>query len=99
MDATERLSVSVAFALPERQEVVALEVEPGTSVAEAVRRSGLQERFPEWDLGGLPVGVHGEEVPGGRLVEHGDRVEIYRPLQMDPREARRRRAAGDRLDR
>ncbi|KJV33799.1 RnfH family protein [Luteibacter yeojuensis] len=86
------LAVEVAYAGPEGQAVVALAVPVGTTAWEAVQLA----------LPGLPggvepnrerLGVFGKKVEAGRVLEAGDRVEIYRALTLDPMEARRRRAA------
>ncbi len=84
--------VQVAYARPERQRIVDLAVAPGTSVREAVRRSGMAGEFPEIDPESAPLGVYGRAVDGEEILRAGDRVEIYRPLEIDPREARRQRA-------
>ena len=86
------MQVEVVFALPDRQVLEALEVENGATVAEAIARSGIARRFPETDLSELQVGVWGRTVDRSRVLREGDRVEIYRPLEMDPREARRLKA-------
>ena len=86
------MQVEVVFALPDRQVLEALEVENGATVAEAIARSGIERRFPEADLSELQVGVWGRAVDRSRVLREGDRVEIYRPLEMDPREARRLKA-------
>ena len=66
---------------------------PGTATAiDAVRASGLVERFPEIDIEGSMLGVWGRACGPHTLLRAGDRVEIYRPLNMDPNEARRLRA-------
>lgn len=88
------IRVEVAYALPYEQAVLETPVPRGTTAMEAVRRSGILERFAELDEGQLDLGVFGEAIGGDRLLEPGDRVEIYRPLEVDPREARRRRVAG-----
>jgi len=88
-----RLEVEVAYATPEEQIIVPLAVEPGTTVEAAIRRSGLLERFPEIDLAENKVGVFGKVATLGANLGEGDRVEIYRPLIADPKEARKRRAA------
>jgi putative ubiquitin-RnfH superfamily antitoxin RatB of RatAB toxin-antitoxin module len=85
--------VEVAYAGPTGQAVVALDVPAGTTVEQAVRASGLPARFPEIDRSRQALGVFGERVSPDRLLEEGDRVEIYRPLIADPKEARRRKAA------
>ena len=86
------MQVEVAFATPTRQQLVKLEVATGTTVREAVRLSGLAAMFPEHDIEALPKGIWSEICDEDRQLQPGDRVEIYRPLQADPRTARRRRA-------
>jgi putative ubiquitin-RnfH superfamily antitoxin RatB of RatAB toxin-antitoxin module len=84
--------VEVAYAAPSRQEMIELTVRPGVSVEQVIRESGLLERFPEIDLGRNRVGIFGEIASLRDPVRDGDRVEIYRPLLADPKEARHRRA-------
>ena len=86
--------IEVAYALPGRQRVVRLPLEPPMSAEEAVRASGLLEEFPELASEVLTLGVFGRRVDGQHVLRAGDRVEIYRPLKVDPRDARRRAAAG-----
>jgi len=86
------MEVEVVYALPGGEDAVALKLAPGATAAEAVRASGILSRHPEIDLGRNKLGIYGTVVePHARLAD-GDRVEIYRPLAMDPKEARRRRA-------
>ncbi len=87
------MKVEVSYALPERQTVRALEVEPGVTVEEAIRASGILEEHPEIDLKENKVGIFGKVTRLDTVLRDGDRVEIYRPLIADPKEARRRRAA------
>src|SRR5690606_35394109 len=89
----EPLSVEVIFALPDRQELVAVTVEEGATVEDAIARSGLDRTFPEWNLDECTVGIWGRPVARDRVLRRGDRVELYRPLELDPREARRALAA------
>jgi len=86
------LHVEVAYAGSGRQACYALSVEQGTTVADAIRISGVLQAFPEIDLARQRVGVHGKLGGLGQVLRDGDRVEIYRPLSADPREARRKRA-------
>jgi len=86
------LNVEVAYALPEQQVLVALEVEEGTTVREVIERSGIPARFPEARVAGGNVGIFGRPVALDAAVREGDRVEIYRPLIADPKQARRERA-------
>jgi putative ubiquitin-RnfH superfamily antitoxin RatB of RatAB toxin-antitoxin module len=92
----EFIDIEVAYAEPGEQLVVALRVCAGISAGEAVRQSGLAERFPNIDVNKLSVGVFGVRVAPCAPLAHGDRVEIYRPLQVDPKQARRNRAARSR---
>ena len=93
MSAEGTWRVEVAYAAPSRQEVIEVAVSPGATVEQAIRESGLLERFPEIDLASQRVGVFGERVQLHDPVRDGDRVEIYRPLIADPKQARRERAA------
>ena len=87
------IEVEVAYAEPDEQTVVTLKVPEGISAMEAVRRSGLLERFPGIDMRKNSLGVFGVPVSPCAPLAAGDRVEVYRPLQVDPKEARRLRAA------
>ncbi len=90
------IDIEVAYAEPDCQVIVPLHVAAGISAGEAVRQSGLLERFPGIDLRIDGIGVFGIPVSPCVLLAHGDRVEVYRPLQVDPKEARRLRAARSR---
>ncbi|HXF65532.1 MAG TPA: RnfH family protein [Burkholderiales bacterium] len=92
MNEKTRLHVEVVYALRDEQVLVALEVEQGTTVREAVERSGLPERFPGLQIAPGRVGVFGRVVPLEFRLRDGDRVEIYRPLLADPKQARREKA-------
>ena len=93
MAETKLIDVEVAYAQPDCQVIVALRVPDGTRVEEAVRRSGLLERFPGIDPAVNGLGIFGRRVSPCAPLAAGDRVEIYRPLTIDPKEARRVRAA------
>lgn len=86
------LKVEVVYALREEQVLLALEVETGTTVRQAIERSGVLRRFPEINLARARVGIFGRPVRPDALLHDGDRIEIYRPLIADPKEARRKRA-------
>jgi hypothetical protein len=97
MNAAPRLSVEVAYAAaPERQRLIALELPAGATVGEAIRASGLLAEFPGLALPALEVGIYGKRVPLSERLRGGERVEIYRRLLADPKQARRARAAGRR---
>ena len=93
------IRVEVAYALPHKQKIIALLVEPGTSALQAVERSGIVKHFPEIDIVTAKLGIFGESIgtkgnasAATHILHEGDRVEIYRPLISDPKEARRKRA-------
>ena len=90
---TDVISVEVAFALQERQQLVPLVLPAGSTLADAIEASRLQALFPDQPIAELKKGVWGTVRPEGHILEDGDRVEIYRPLVVEPREARRKRAA------
>jgi uncharacterized protein len=86
------LSVEVVYALPSGEDVVTLTLAAGATAADAVRASGVLERHPEIDLGRQRLGIYGRVVSERAPLRDGDRVEVYRPLPVDAKEARRRRA-------
>ena len=88
------INVEVAYALPQRQQILTVEVEEGTSVFDAVELSGIVRLFPEIDLATAKMGVFGKVVskPHDTPLAEGDRVEIYRPLIIDPKQVRKQRA-------
>jgi len=88
----ELLHVEVIFAGEDGVLRKALQIEPGASVADAVRESGIAADLGEDEIDPVRVGVFGRVVSSTTLLRDGDRVEIYRPLRVDPKEARRRRA-------
>ena len=95
MEAEGAIAVEVVYARADVQEVLPVQVEPGTTAREAIERSGLAARYPELGTGPLSVGIFGKSVPQDTLLRDGDRLEIYRPLIADPKQVRRRRAAGE----
>ncbi|RTK95307.1 MAG: RnfH family protein [Lysobacterales bacterium] len=99
MAGDEKMNVEVAYARPDQQLILALELPQGASVAEALAAASgpLQERFPELDLAAAEVGVFGKAVTRSQPLQPGDRVEIYRKLVADPKEVRKQRAAEGRL--
>lgn len=93
MSEEQTIQVEVAYALPERQAIIPLQVLPGTTALQAAQRSGIVERFAGLDLENARLGVFGKVVAADQVLQEGDRVEIYRPLKADPKEARKARAA------
>jgi putative ubiquitin-RnfH superfamily antitoxin RatB of RatAB toxin-antitoxin module len=88
----DELSVEVVYALPEGADIVALRLPRGATLADAIAASGIPRRHPEVDLASAGIGVYGQLRPASGAAAHGDRIELYRPLAADPKEARRRRA-------
>ncbi|MGR9014733.1 MAG: RnfH family protein [Gammaproteobacteria bacterium] len=86
------VELEVAYAKPEEQVIVELKMPEGSSVEAAIQASSLLERFPEIALSELKAGVFGVVCKLDQPVKDGDRIEIYRPLLHDPKEARRQRA-------
>ncbi|MGM0954131.1 MAG: RnfH family protein [Pseudomonadota bacterium] len=88
------MEVEVAYARPDRQRIVTLQVPEGTTMSEAARLSGIDELFPEINLDEIDMGIFGKVVkkPAEHTLREGDRVELYRPLKIDPKQARLNRA-------
>lgn len=86
------MKVEVVYALPEQQALIALDVEEGTTVEQAIQQSKLLEQFPEIDLSSSKVGIFSKPTSLSSVLREFDRVEIYRPLIADPKEVRRRKA-------
>ncbi len=83
----------MVYALAERQALVAIRVPSGATVGEAVELSGIAKQFPEQDLSACTLGIWGRLAASNQQLQEGDRIEIYRPLNIDPREARRQLAS------
>ena len=87
------MRVWVVYALPDRQAMQELELPDSATVAEAVARSGLLQQFPEIGERPLACAIYGRAVAESHVLRADDRVDILRPLQVDPKESRRRAAA------
>ncbi|MGK5029394.1 RnfH family protein [Janthinobacterium sp. MDT1-19] len=88
------IMVQVCHALPDSTFLRSLRVPAGTTIEQAVAQSCLLQAIPGIDLGINMVGIYGKKKPLDTVLHEHDRVEVYRPLQADPKEARRRRASG-----
>ncbi|MCB1799023.1 MAG: RnfH family protein [Gammaproteobacteria bacterium] len=88
-----QITVEVVYARPGEQALEQLHVPANATVEAVIRRSGLLERFPEIDLASNKVGIFGKASALAATLNDGDRIEIYRPLIADPKEARKKRAA------
>ncbi|KMQ76377.1 putative antitoxin component PasI (RatB) [Marinobacter subterrani] len=88
------MEVEVAYARPDKQQIVPVTVPEGTTALEAARLSGIVDVFPELDLDATDMGVFGKVIkdPSAHELRQGDRVELYRPLKIDPKQARLNRA-------
>lgn len=86
------ISVELVLALPDKQVLRSITVEEGSTVADVIGLGNLGRDFPGVVLEDLQAGIWGRPVDREHAVKDGDRVELYRPLEMDPREARRLKA-------
>lgn len=87
------MRIEVAYAKPDRQVLQELELAPGATVSDAI--AAAFDGALELEVAALQAGIWGRPVPRSQVLSDGDRVEMYRALEMDPREARRRLAAAD----
>ncbi len=92
---TDKIQIEVAYATPEKQCILSLHVAVGTTVFQAAELSGIVNEFPEIQLSDAKIGLFGKTVrnPQEEVLREMDRVEIYRPLTIDPKVARANRAA------
>lgn len=92
---TDWVQVEVVYALPHQQKVIAVQVPAQSTLFDAIILSKITTYFPEINIENASIGVFSkvEKTPKLRLVQQGDRIEIYRPLLIDPKEARKNRAA------
>ncbi len=91
--AKEFVNVEVTYALAHRQELVSLRMPVGSTLQQAIEKSGLLEKYPEIDLAKAKTGIYGKLCKADTVLRDCDRVEIYRPLIADPKEVRKQRAA------
>ncbi len=86
------INITVAYATVTRQLEIALQISESTTIAVAIQRSGIIEQFPEIKLSEAKIGVFSRRAQLDDLLHDGDRIEIYRPLIIDPKQARLLRA-------
>lgn len=84
--------IEVAYATPEKQLIIPLEVSESCTIEQAIKLSGIKSQFPDIDLSKNKVGIFGKVAKLTDVLREKDRVEIYRPLIADPKESRRARA-------
>ncbi|HMK14695.1 MAG TPA: RnfH family protein [Burkholderiales bacterium] len=89
---SDEITIEVAYGAARSQTILRLQVKSGTTVGEAINLSGILKQFPEINLGANKVGIFGKLARTDIVLCNRDRVEIYRALIADPKEARRRRA-------
>lgn len=88
----DMLPIQVCYALPQRQTLLDLSVQPGTTLQQAVEQSGILRELDGVDPQSARYGIFGKVKPPETVLQAHDRIEIYRPLQADPKEVRRQRA-------
>jgi len=86
------ITVQVTYALPDKQTVITLAVPVACNAQQAVEKSGVLSQHPEIPWPDSKLGIFGKIVPHNTQLKEGDRIEIYRPLIIDPKESRRQRA-------
>ncbi len=91
-----KIAVEVVYAMQQAQTVVELSLEQGATVEDALRASGILEQHPQLDPASCRLGIWGRMAARSQILKHRDRIEIYRPLLADPKQARRRRAERER---
>jgi len=89
----EMLGISVCYASDKVEWLHPMQVEAGTTIGEAIERSGVLEAFRDINLTTQPVGIYAKKKTLDTVLRERDRIEIYRPLVADPKESRRKRAA------
>ena len=87
------MKVEVVYALPAGADAVSVSLPAGATLRDALLASGVLERHPEISLEKQAFGIFGKRAALDARLAPGDRVEVYRALAIDPKEARRRRAA------
>lgn len=95
LDNKSDITVEVAYAMPNEQLIVPVKVHAGITAVEAIKASGIMDKYPEINLVHHKVGIFGKLVNLDAPLRHLDRVEIYRPLLADPKVARRQRVIRD----
>ena len=91
------IMVEVAYALPNQQLIIPVQVAPEANAEAAIQKSGILKKFPEIDLSANQIGVFGKLIRLDTPLRNLDRIEIYRPLIADPKEVRKQRAADGKM--
>lgn len=93
MSLPTEITVEVAYALPDEQLIIPIKVQDGITAEDAIKASGIMDKFADIDLSINKIGIFGKLTKLDTKLRHLDRVEIYRPLIADPKEVRKQRAA------
>ncbi len=89
MSSENLINIELVFATSDKQRLSSVAIRPGTTAREAIVQSDTGSEYPEFELSRCPLGIWGRVVADDRILVEGDRLEVYRPLRRDPREARR----------
>ena len=89
MNVKKLINIELVVATDKKQQLISFRTKPGTMARDAIVNSGLASEFPSIDFSHCPLGIWGRPVADNRILAEGDRLEAYRPLRRDPREARR----------
>jgi len=92
-DEKNTIAIEIAYALPQEQTLLTLDVAEESTIKEAIVHSGILEKYPNIDISSVKVGIFGKLKKMTDIVRAMDRIEIYRPLIADPKEVRKKRAA------
>ncbi len=93
-DMSDLINVEVVYGTLESQQLISVSVPSGSTVTDALEVSKIGAAFPDADIANLPTGIWGRPVERDQMLAEGDRVEVYRELEIDPKESRRLRASG-----
>ncbi len=89
---SDKINIEVVYALPHEQILLQLQMPQHTTVAEAIKLSGVMGKYPDIDQGKNKLGIFGKLTKADAVLRDKDRIEVYRPLLADPKEVRRKRA-------
>lgn len=95
MELIKKIQVEIVYANSQQQTILTVVIDEGSTIEKVIDCSGILDIFPDIDLSQQKVGIFSQQKKLTDLVEDGDRVEIYRALIIDPKEARKRRAKGN----
>ena len=89
---TDMIDIELVYALPDKQTLLKQQVAVGTTALDAIKASGILDKYPEIDIATSKMGIFGKLIKPDTVLREKDRIEIYRPLIADPKEVRRKRA-------